>query len=81
MYSIFQGIGFRIPIVSEILDSYRSIPDSKAHDSGFPKQQIPRFRIPLAKISRIPESGFPYIMDIIYFLWAHDRPDIDPFHS
>ena len=22
-----------------------------------------------------------HIMDIIYFLWAHDRPDIDPVHS
>ena len=54
VYSRFQGPGFRIPIVSGILDSYRCIPDSKAYDSGFPKQQIPRFRIPHAKISRIP---------------------------
>ena len=32
----FSGeLGFRIPIVSGIPDSYRCIPDSKAQDSGF----------------------------------------------
>lgn len=39
-------LGFPIPIVIGILDSINSIPDSKPQDSGF--------RIPQAKISRIP---------------------------
>ena len=54
-------LGFRIRIVSGIPDSYTCIPDSKAQDSGFHKQKSPRFRIPNAKISRIPESGFLYM--------------------
>ena len=54
-------LGFRIRIVSGIPDSYTCIPDSKAQDSGFHKQKFPRFRIPNAKISRIPESGFLYM--------------------
>ena len=31
----FLDVGFRIPIVSEILDSLICIPDSKAQNSGF----------------------------------------------
>ena len=54
-------LGSQIPIVSGILDSYSCIPDSKAQDSGFHRQKISSFRILHAKISRIPESGFPYI--------------------
>ena len=54
-------LGFRIPIVRGIPDSDSCIPDSKAQDSGFHKQKFPRFRILHAKISRIPESGFPYM--------------------
>ena len=46
-------LGFWIPIFSGIPDSLRCIPDSKAQDSGF--------RIPQAKISRIPESILPYM--------------------
>ena len=44
-------LGFRIPIVSGILDFYGCIPDSKAQG----------FRIPQAKFSKIAESGFPYM--------------------
>ena len=54
-------LGFQIPIVSGIPDSYICIPDSKAQDSGFHQQKFPRFRIPHAKISRIKEPGFPYM--------------------
>ena len=54
-------LGFRIQIVSGIPGSYTCIPDSKAQDSGFHKQKFSRFRIPDAKISRIPESGFLYM--------------------
>ena len=54
-------LGFRILIVSGILDSYTCIPDSKTQDSGFHKQKFPTFRIPNAKISRIPESEFLYM--------------------
>ena len=39
-------LGFRIPIVGGIPDSYSCIPDSKAQDSGFHKQTFPRFRNP-----------------------------------
>ena len=42
-------LGFRIPIFSEIKDSLSCIPDSKAHGSGFHKQNFPVFRIPNAK--------------------------------
>ena len=58
-------LGFRIPIVRGIPDSDSCIPDSKAQDSGFHKQKFPRFRILHAKISRIPESGFPYMGRIV----------------
>ena len=52
LYSRFQDPGFRIPIVSGILDSQSCIPDSrKAKDSGFHK----------TKMSRILESGFLYM--------------------
>ena len=40
-------LGFRIPIVSGILDFYGCTPDSKAQG----------FRIPQAKFSKIAESG------------------------
>ena len=39
-------LGFRIPIVSGILDFYGCIPDSKAQDSGFRKPSFPRLRNP-----------------------------------
>ena len=47
-------LGFRIPIFSEIKDSLSCIPDSKAHGSGFHKQNFPGFRIPNENFS---ESG------------------------
>ena len=59
--SFSVDFGFRIPIVSGILDSYSCIPDSKAQDSRFHKQKFLRFGILQAKISGIPESGFPYM--------------------
>ena len=37
-------LGFRIPIVSGISDSYICIPDSKAQDSGFHMRKFSRFR-------------------------------------
>ena len=54
-------LGFWIPIVRGIPDSLSCILDSKAQDFGFHKQNFPRFRIPQAKISWIPESEFPYM--------------------
>ena len=54
-------LGFQMPIVSGIPDSFSCVPDSKAQDSGFHKQNFPGFRIPQANISQIPESGFPYM--------------------
>ena len=59
----FQSVELRfwIPIVSEISDFSSGIPDSKAQDSGFHKQIFPGVRIPQAKISRISESGLPYM--------------------
>ena len=55
-----------MPIVGGIPDSLSCIPDSKAKDldstsknfpdSGFHEQKFSGFRIPQAKISRIPDS-------------------------
>ena len=42
-------LGFCIPMVSGIPDSYSCIPDSKAQDSRFHRQKFPGFR----------KSGFP----------------------
>ena len=39
-------LGFRIPIVSGILDFYGCIPDSQAQDSGFRKPSFSRLRDP-----------------------------------
>ena len=51
-------LGFRIPIVSGIPDSYSCFSDSKAQDSGFHEEKFPRFRIPRRKIPRFrnPDS-------------------------
>ena len=40
----FSGLGFQIPVVSEMPDSYSCIPDRKAQDSGFHKQKISKIR-------------------------------------
>ena len=59
--------GFRIPITGfQIFFSWTWIQDSnRLWDSGFLELfsgfQGPGFRIPRAKISQIPESGFPYM--------------------
>ena len=42
----FSGLGFQIPVVSKMPDSYSCIPEWKAQDSGFHKQ----------KISKIPDT-------------------------
>ena len=50
--SLLVELGFRIPIVSDIPDSFSCIQDFKAQDSGFHKQKL---RI------QISESRFPYM--------------------
>ena len=52
---------FWITIVSGIPVSLNCIPDSEAQDSELHKQNVPGFRIPQAKNSRILESRFPYM--------------------
>ena len=64
-------LGFWIPILSGIPDSFSCILDSKALESGLNKQKFPDsechkkrfpgFQISLAKISWIPEFGFSYM--------------------
>ena len=49
-------LGFRISVVSGILDSYRCIPDSKAQDSGF--KFLVGFLIP-TRVFRIPRPRIP----------------------
>ena len=44
--SLSVELGFRLPIDSGIADSLSCIPDSKAKDSGFQKQKIPKIRNP-----------------------------------
>ena len=39
-------LGFRIPVVNGIPDSYSCFSDSKAQDSGFHEEKFPRFRNP-----------------------------------
>ena len=48
--------GFRIPIVCGIPDPKSWNTDSKAQHSGFHKHNFSRFRIPLGKISQIPDN-------------------------
>ena len=86
--------GFRIPVTGfQIFSSGTRIPDSNCQwDSRFLRLyygfQTPGFRIPLAKISWIPESGFPYmykrIQDSLEF-WIPDSsywiPDIFQWNS
>ena len=43
-WSLSVELGFRIPKVSGILDSFSCIPDSTTQDSGFQKQKFPGFR-------------------------------------
>ena len=54
--------GFQVPD-SGFFDSGTAILDSNPYSLSYtgrnPKQKFPSFRIPQAKISRIPESGFP----------------------
>ena len=47
--------------ISGFQDSLSSIPDSKAHNSGFHKKKFPGCRIPQTKIPRFTDSGFPYM--------------------
>ena len=57
------GSGFQLLL--GFPDFLSSILDSKAQDSGFHKQNVLGFRIPHAKISRIPQSGFSYMGRIL----------------
>ena len=59
--SLSEERGFWIPIVSRTLDSLSGIPESKAQDFRFYKQNFPGFRILQTKGSQILESGFPYM--------------------
>ena len=44
--SLSVELGYRIPIVSGIPDSFSCIPDSTAQDSKFHPQKFPRFQNP-----------------------------------
>ena len=50
----FSGLGFQIPVVSKMPDSYSCIPEWKAQDSGFHKQKISKIPDTTCKNSRIP---------------------------
>ena len=58
-------LGFRIPIFCGIPGSLSCITDSRTQDFGFHQIRFLPFRIPEAKISHIPEYGFPYIRRIV----------------
>ena len=72
---IFES-GFWIPVVS-------SISDSKAQDSGFQKQNFPRFRILQPKIYRISHSKRNFVSPnchvMFYLLYKHQW-NTKPFH-
>lgn len=61
-------VGFRIPIGS-------CIPDSKTQVSGL-KENIPWFWIRRAKISRIPKSGYTYVMRVLCKRFVVQNPYI-----
>ena len=50
------GTGFQIFFSGNWIPVVSGIPDSKAQDSGFNRQTFPRFWIPHAKMSKIPDS-------------------------
>ena len=50
------GTGFQIFFSGTWIPVVSVIPDSKAQDSGFNRQTFPRFWIPHAKMSKIPDS-------------------------
>ena len=50
------GTGFQIFFSGTWIPVVTGIPDSKAQDSGFNRQTFPRFWIPHAKMSKIPDS-------------------------
>ena len=52
-------------IVSGIPDSLSCMPGSMARDSGFQKENFPTVRIPQAYNSRVPESRFPYMGQVL----------------
>ena len=54
--SLSVEVAFRLPIVSNIPDSLSCILDYKTPNSGFYEQEFPGYRIPWARISRIPDS-------------------------
>ena len=55
------GTGFQIFFSGTWIPVVNGIPDSKAQDSGFNRQTFPRFWIPHAKMSKIPNSTFKNI--------------------
>ena len=65
--SMSVELGFRILIVSGILDSLSCISDSKNQDFIFHRKKSATFQISQAKIPQIPESGFPYMGNIVLF--------------
>ena len=50
------GTGFQIFFSGTWIPVVSGVPDSKAQDSGFNRQTFPRFWIPHAKMSKIPDS-------------------------
>ena len=57
------GTGFQIFFSGTWIPVVSGIPDSKAQDSGFNRQTFPRFWIPHAKMSKIPDSTCKNISD------------------
>ena len=55
------GTGFQIFFSGTWIPVVSGIPDSKAQDSGFNRQTFPRFWIPHAKMSKIPDSTYKNI--------------------
>ena len=55
------GTGFQIFFSGTWIPVVSGIPDAKAQDSGFNRQTFPRFWIPHAKMSKIPNSTFKNI--------------------
>ena len=63
-------LGFRIPMVSAIPDSLSCNFEFQHPGFQIPPDKIPEFRIAEANISRIPESGFPCLVKVLFIIGA-----------
>ena len=65
---LLVALGFWIPVVTEIPDSFSCIPNSKAKDSGFHKQNFPGIRISLHGVIQAAVNVDGCLYDTEYYV-------------